>query len=74
MDTEVREDRGLSQVVECVITALSWILQFGYTVVLIERLTPSPRGKKPVLVVRALVFCSRCLKAKIFCPCSIETI
>ena len=56
LDTNVREDRGLSEVAECVLCVLSWILQFAYIAVLVERLTPSPRGRRPVLLVNEKYF------------------
>ena len=51
LDTTIREDRGLTQVAECVLKIVAWTLQFAYVIVLVERITPSPRGRRPVLLV-----------------------
>lgn len=51
MDTTIKADRGLSEVAECVLRLMSWTLQFVYVNVLVERIAPSPRGSRPVLLV-----------------------
>ena len=53
--TNINVDQGLSGILETVVQIFSWILHFGYTVMLYEKMCPSPRGDKPILFILVYV-------------------
>ena len=64
LSTHITADQGISGVLETVIQTFSWILHFAYTVILYEKMCPSPRGDKPMLFILVYVAAVDILQAR----------
>ena len=64
LDTSIMSDQGLSGVFQTCIQTFSWILHFAYTVMLYERMCPSPRGHKTILFLWVYVTAVDILQAR----------
>ena len=64
LNTPIMSDQGLSGVLETTIQTFSWLLNFAYTVMLFERMCPSPRGHKTILFLWVYVTAVDVLQAR----------
>ena len=63
LDTDVLTEEGISFYVSNSVECFCWLLHFIYVMILLERVTPSIRGKRGALclfVIVAIVDCLRC--------------
>lgn len=61
--TTIFEDDGISEIAETFIQIFSWLVHFMYVIFLLDRISPSIRGRRAVLfmfVMAAVVDCIQC--------------